>query len=517
MKRGLPRFTIEDSAIEQVGTGKLDYAAVVTDGQSISYTAFACDRQISSVQASILLGCIFMVAGMIQGYQQSIVLILQENGATYKEQSYFNLVFIPFTCKVVFGPLIDLVYIKRLGKCKTWIVFSALSIFILLIAQVLAGSSDLVPANIKVLIFTWAAINLVVVFLQIAAEVMIVKVFHSVEDKAKGAGLTLVGMEIGVFIGMNLFVPLNDKEWLNSHLFTSSPLTRPLITNDEFVIFIACFTLAIGIITVLFVAEKQSEKYQESNYIKEYFKSLPKFFTLRSMQMLLLWIFSVRWFSCMVQESLLLKLIDLGIKKTYIVNIKSITFPLIILFAAIAVKLIRKSYILKFAHFQMLYLAILLYFDYYILLDLRSNKNQNRTKIHLLVKEILYKAFTQMLLFQAYVNTVTTQEHGSTFITLILNCYNLTKVWPTTLGLWIVGIDSLPYDTFVAVCFIVQAIILVASFPLAQKLDTFDKYDFDFSGKLNEERQNLLDKIDPKSTTDKTNKQMIDAKSADVR
>ena len=85
MKRGLPRFTIEDSAIEQVGTGKLDYAAVVTDGQSISYTAFACDRQISSVQASILLGCIFMVAGMIQGYQQSIVLILQENGATYKE------------------------------------------------------------------------------------------------------------------------------------------------------------------------------------------------------------------------------------------------------------------------------------------------------------------------------------------------------------------------------------------------------------------------------------------------
>ena len=98
-------------------------------------------------------------------------------------------------------------------------------------------------------------VNCFTVFLQIAAEMWVVKMF-SEDEKAKGSVMLIVGMNMGIFTMYNVFVPLNSVAWLNKYIFTSNPRTEPLITHSGIVSFIAVVSLSIGLYVLLFVAER---------------------------------------------------------------------------------------------------------------------------------------------------------------------------------------------------------------------------------------------------------------------
>ena len=44
------------------------------------------------------------------------------------------------------------------------------------------------------------------------------------ENKPKAGMANFLGQTTGGLIGYNLFILLNDKEWLNRHIFYSTPL-----------------------------------------------------------------------------------------------------------------------------------------------------------------------------------------------------------------------------------------------------------------------------------------------------
>jgi PAT family acetyl-CoA transporter-like MFS transporter 1 len=52
----------------------------------------------------------------------SIPLIMKERGVSYEGLSLFSLVSIPFSLKLLWAPLVDSCYFKRLGRRKTWII-----------------------------------------------------------------------------------------------------------------------------------------------------------------------------------------------------------------------------------------------------------------------------------------------------------------------------------------------------------------------------------------------------------
>ena len=120
--------------------------------------------------------------------------------------------------------------------------------------------------------------NCFTVFLQIAAEMWVVKMFPE-HEKAKGSVMLIVGMNMGIFTMYNIFVPLNSVAWLNKYIFTSSPRTEPLITHSGIVSFIAVVSLSIGLYVVLFVAEKQIENESNKQTFSKIAKTITRFFT----------------------------------------------------------------------------------------------------------------------------------------------------------------------------------------------------------------------------------------------
>lgn len=445
-----------------------------------NYSNLLWDQRLTAGQAKIVIACLFLIIGICQGYQSSLVFILQEEGASYADQSLFRLALLPFAFKSVFAPVIDLCYWRRFGKCKTWIAVSSMSIFVALVVCRSITDGQVQPRHVKKIACVWTVVNVVLACAQIAGEVLTIKLFETQEERGKGAGLKSIGQEVGFFIGLNIFVPLNDKEWLNSYLFSNYPLSRPLIQNSEFMLAIAIFSLILGIVTTCFVSEKQNERNQGVNPVKEYFKSIPKFFKCRSVLLLLLYLFTTRWFFFLIRDSLPLKMIDLGIKKTYLVNLQTLTFPLTLLAISLTTSMIKQGNIIRLSHIIKSFTCLLLIYMFIVYYDLKVNANIDRSKALLFVNSVLDKAFTGGMLCQAYINTAISTEHGSIFISLAVNSVNLSGLLPVSIGLKLIHTNFVDYDYFALFCCSAQILVLLVTYPLALSLDQKTTRDFDF-------------------------------------
>lgn len=70
----------------------------------------------------LVLFMLYTLQGIPMGLCGSIPLIMKERGVSYEGLSLFSLVSIPFSLKLLWAPLVDSCYFKRLGRRKTWII-----------------------------------------------------------------------------------------------------------------------------------------------------------------------------------------------------------------------------------------------------------------------------------------------------------------------------------------------------------------------------------------------------------
>ena len=462
--------------------GKIRLESLTQDDQpiGIEYTSLMWDTRLSLWPARCYIMCIFFLVGMTQGYRSSIVLMLQERGASYSDQSLFVLAGLPYSAKMFTAPLIDLFYWKRAGKCRTWIFTSSLVIFIVLVSYLLFNGSEIHPSEVGRLTLIWTIINIAVVFFHITGEIWILKIFDDTTLKGQSAGISQLAKALGFFMGYNIFIPLNDVNWLNDHIY-NQPVIGPMVSNTGFVLFMAIFSLALGIFTICFVAEKQIETDFGAGYVKLYIKLLPRLLTLKSMKNLLLCLVMTRFFYYLIMESLLLKLIDGGIKKTYIVNWQTIAYLFHIASIIVTTKLIKPGFIAKLNHMMFGYMAILLVFFLTIYLDLDQNGNLDRTKWLIVCLFMLEALFTKGLLTQAYMSIVAPADFSGAFLSMAFCTMNVSESVTNSLGLWIVDLNVVPYGVFAVVCCSMHLLAVGGSWRIAKKLDEYKYADFEIN------------------------------------
>lgn len=110
-----------------------------------------------------------------------------------------------------------------------------------------------------------------------------------------------IGQAVGAFIGFNIFVPLNDVDWLNQHIFTQNPLKvkirvkkEPLVNHRSFLHIQAFLTLGIVLIVHFFVAEKVVERDRNKSYFS-IFKIIFKILKKHHIQILIFFIFCINF------------------------------------------------------------------------------------------------------------------------------------------------------------------------------------------------------------------------------
>ena len=70
----------------------------------------------------------WILQGLPIGLAEAIPLVLTERKVSYGDQAQFNSVFYPFSCKLLWAPLVDSLFIRRFGRRKSWLIPAQVSI-----------------------------------------------------------------------------------------------------------------------------------------------------------------------------------------------------------------------------------------------------------------------------------------------------------------------------------------------------------------------------------------------------
>jgi hypothetical protein len=418
----------------------------------------------------VVLFFIFFAFGAFVRYQECIYLELQEKGATFIDQANLAITGYPHWFKIFLAPLIDMFFIEKVGRCRTWIVTSCGLIAVALLATAPFADRLMHPDHMTAIIILWFCLNILAVFFLVAGEMWVVKALEGT-DKGVGSLIFDIGFSIGGFISYNLFVPLSSLKWLNDNIFKSNPLSRPLIKASEMMAFMALIHLLFGLWILLMVAEKKTEHLHERMSFKRLFKLFPQLLANRHLRTVLIVIALQRGFRSLIVDGVGLKFVDYNMSKATIANTDTYSFPFIFLAGWYLNKLMLRGRLMSKSFWMGVYGLCGLFIRFWVLNDFIERQDQSRSFWLFLTSSIFDRGFFETAFPLGFVNMITPDEVGSTFLTLFTSWSNFTQTIPQTIGLRLIGADLVEFNTLVWLVLALTGIALVYSYTLGRELD----------------------------------------------
>lgn len=434
------------------------------------YTDVCFQRKLSFKQAALFVFFHYLGIGLVQGYFVSIQFNLQSTGAGLAAQSTLSLATYPYSFKFLISPLLDRFYFGKLGRSKTYIILGGLviaSTFSILgpTVQGMVEQAQVVPITLL-----FGIINIMVCFVQIAGESWILTMF-SKEEKTKASTFLSIGQSFGVILGYNVFTPLNDKEWLNNNIFTENHIDGPLVTHTMFCLTVAVLYFVAVSVNLLFISEEKILD-KKAKDICKILAIMPRHVTNSHMRMFVLYIFACRFMYFMIDFSLDLRLIKngyLNLSRSTISNIDTAIYPIVFSLSFCTIFFLKKGQLIRCFHLLMLVVVINGTFKFINVLNLEYNRDHDSA----IIARIAYGIFQGMdfttLFLMSFFNTIVNKNFGNTGITCLIALMNQTGSLSRTVGLTLSA--HLHYETFVAICLVGQATVLVLLFPYALVLD----------------------------------------------
>ena len=434
------------------------------------YTDVCFQRKLTFKQAALFVFFHYLGIGLVQGYFVSIQFNLQSTGAGLAAQSTLSLATYPYSFKFLISPLLDRFYFGKLGRSKTYIILGGLviaSTFSILgpTVQGMVEQAQVVPITLL-----FGIINVMVCFVQIAGESWILTMF-SKEEKTKASTFLSIGQSFGVILGYNVFTPLNDKEWLNNNIFTEKHIDGPLVTHTMFCLTVAVLYFAAISVNLLFISEEKILD-KKAKDICKILAIMPRHVTNSHMRMFVLYIFACRFIYFMIDFSLDLRLIKngyLNLSRSTISNIDTAIYPIVFSLSFCTIFFLKKGQLIRCFHLLMFVVVINGTFKFINVLNLEYNRDHDSA----IIARIAYGIFQGMdfttLFLMSFFNTIVNKNFGNTGITCLIALMNQTGSLSRTVGLTLSA--HLHYETFVAICLVGQATVLVLLFPYAMILD----------------------------------------------
>ena len=430
------------------------------------------------IEACILTLSLSTTAGILIGYPESLEVIIMAKGASYSDQAVLSLNSYPVMFKIFIVPFLDTYYINMLGKSKTVVLVSGITLFFLLFS--FGAHSETLIANNSIWVITilWFFITIFSVLMLLGADVLAMTLFEG--DRKYMAGILLAtGVSFGNAIGYNLFVLLNSPEWWNEHIFKDSSwkLEKEILGHKEFVRGVSVLILGITVYTVFFVKEKVIEG-ARTNSLTQTFRKVREMVKVTPIFRMMLIFVLYEIFVFMFNKSVELKFIENGVNKTSLVSIQSSILSIKLALMALAPLFAKRAYLIRqVLGFQIgtvtgsLILAFLVWG-----LSRGSSANSVWMMVGFLLREMHY--LSQQLMFSK-VTEVIPEEIGATAYTIFAVLRNTGNHIPSSIGLKIV--DKVSQKTFFVLVFgsfFVQFVVIGVLWPLAVKVDQAKIEDF---------------------------------------
>uniref|UniRef100_A0AC35G185 Acetyl-coenzyme A transporter 1 n=1 Tax=Panagrolaimus sp. PS1159 TaxID=55785 RepID=A0AC35G185_9BILA len=169
-----------------------------------------------------LLLFLYLLQGIPLGLISAIPLILQSKHVTYGQQAIFSFAYWPFSLKLLWAPIVDAIYIKRIGRRKSWMVPCQYLIglgllFISYISPQIIGtesSREETAPNVFMLMMIFLPLNFLAATQDIAVDGWALTML-SRKNVGYASTCNVVGQTIGFFLGNVGLLTLESKDFAN--------------------------------------------------------------------------------------------------------------------------------------------------------------------------------------------------------------------------------------------------------------------------------------------------------------
>lgn len=202
---------------------------------------------------------LYLVQGIAIGLTISIPLFLIYYGATWNDRGTFNFATYPFSLKLLWAPLVDVLYMDRFGRRKSWIIPIQLIMAVILLTLSFYIESLVMNNHVVLLTVIFFLIMFLTATQDISIDGLAISWFASTNPQWTSTSQT-IGQGLGRLIGSSFLMTFESANFTNRYIRT--PLSIPsqtfgLFSLEQFVRWVAVTFLIITILLILFVREKK--------------------------------------------------------------------------------------------------------------------------------------------------------------------------------------------------------------------------------------------------------------------
>lgn len=424
------------------------------------------------------------VYGLAYGYYFSVQTTLQEQGATYKQQSLLSIAFYPYSFKFILAPFLDRFYSYKFGRSKTYVLSGSLVNCLLFVILAINVEDYLKNKDVMMLMVMLLLITTVLCTIEIATDCWILSLFDE-EHRSAATTYEYLGQLIGTTLAFNVFVPLNDVQWLNDNIYTSNPVDTPLIHHYQICLLVACFYMLQFLVLLLFVAEEMYINPEDSVTFTQVLKVFPRHFSNKNMLKFVLYMFCTRFFYYMIEPIFDLKIMSNGyqnVRRSYVNNLDTVFSPVSFTLSYMTVYYLVPGNLIRLFHFTMMVVVSHGYFRYLTLMDLMTNRDSTRALMARgLTTVVLAMDYSTYFLY-AFFFHITNPKIGNTGMCCLVALMNQTWFLAQTVGFYLA--DMFEFEYLIPICLVFQTLLLLLLFRFSGRLDKMDPKLFDLSRDL---------------------------------
>ncbi|CAH1738886.1 unnamed protein product [Aphis gossypii] len=257
-----------------------------------------------------------------------IPVLLQINkNVTYKEQALFSMVTWPYSLKMLWAPLVDALYVQKMGRRKSWLIpvqYLIGGCFIYMGKNIDEWLPETGKPDVLKLFYVVFFVQTLVATQDIVVDAWALTMLKK-NNVVYASNCNLVGAMLGIMINSLFLTVFTSEDFCNKYL-RFAPAKGGLVTNAY--LFYCWAVLFILITTSIIIFKKEKDNRLEVNYVK--LNIIQNYLlVLDILKIPSIWVLTIALltteigFAATSQSLITLKLIDAGLPKDNVMVIIS--------------------------------------------------------------------------------------------------------------------------------------------------------------------------------------------------
>lgn len=399
---------------------------------------------------------LYILQGIPIGLIAAVPMLLQNRGASYKQQAEFSFAYWPFSIKLLWAPIVDSLYVRRFGRRKSWLVpvQYLLGAFMLLLSAHVdrwLGGNGIDP-NVPLLTLLFFLLNFLAATQDIAVDGWALTMLKRC-NVGYASTCNSVGQTAGYFLGYVVFIALESKDFCNSYL-RAEPADVGMVTLPRFLWFWGVTFIVATTLVAIFKKENDvADEHTEARYqvehelnIHESYKVLWDMVRKRPVQILAVILLTVKVTFSASDAVTSLKLIDAGVPKEKLALLAIPVIPLQLVLPIVVGKYTNgprpMDLYLRAIPYRILLASVATMIAYVTPYLLSGGEVPVYYYVLLIVSYGCYQVFlySMFVAAMAFFAKISDPAVGGTYMTFLNTLCNLGGNWPNTVVLWLVDV-----------------------------------------------------------------------------